>query len=333
MIRPAVQRWPLACLIGGALSLTLMACGAGHEAEQSVALPATSPPEVTAEAAPSASESPAPGTGMAPLSGLPISSLAVSAAVVAVAVAGSSPKDLDDADIVYEELSDGLRWIALYQSRSGRPGPVTDTRPMDGMLLQVLHPVYVFSGGGKGIVRRAEALPLSVNVLGDHRYESQSSRVDVDKLRTARKAPPAEPLLPFLGPDVEEPPGLHTSTSITLRPPGHPQQNWRYDKSAGEWIRTSGGPEAKATNLVIQVVRYKAVQLSYPHGRSVPSARVFGNGRAVVATRDKVLDGLWRKSSLDGATTYSTSHGISARFQPGNTFIVLAPTGSQITVA
>src|SRR5450631_1046053 len=104
----------------------------------------TSTPATGASAAPSS----APRTWTAPLTGLPVTGArAASRPAVAVSLSGAQPQGLGSADVVYEELTSPLRYIAVFQSHDGASvGPVGQTRPMDGQALSVLHPLTAYDG-------------------------------------------------------------------------------------------------------------------------------------------------------------------------------------------
>ena len=67
---------------------------------------------------------------MAPLTGLTVTAATAQRPAVAVAVAGSDPVGLGSADLVFEEMTSPVRYLAVFQSAQARQvGPVTSTRP------------------------------------------------------------------------------------------------------------------------------------------------------------------------------------------------------------
>ena len=80
----------------------------------------------------SASPSPGPtgsastvSTRMAPLTGLPATARSAGRAAVAVPLSSDQPQGLAAADVVFEEMSSPLRYIAVFQSRDdSSAGPV-----------------------------------------------------------------------------------------------------------------------------------------------------------------------------------------------------------------
>ena len=255
---------------------------------------------------------------------------------VAVVLAGDHPHGLDRADIVYEEFSDQARWLALYQSADATVGPVTAARPMDSMLLSVLRPVYGYAGGPAGVLAQIHGNSVDGVDPGADPDAFHGSGDDLEaSTKALRKAgstaAAAVPLLSYVSENADPAPGMRAATKISLKVAGHPQQTWTYDARAGEW-RLPAVPGLRPANLVIQFADYKRIQVKHPDGPFVPSARVFGTGRAVVATDGRALDGIWRKAGLGALTTYSTEHGVLARLKPGSTVVLLAPRAARVTL-
>ena len=113
-----------------------------------------------------------PARPIAPLTGLPAASAAdATRPAVALAVAGSSPQGLRSADVVFEEITTPVRYIAVYQSQTAAGvGPITTTRPADGRMLSVLHPLFGYAGGSGAAVRILDK--TKVTDLGGLRYPS-----------------------------------------------------------------------------------------------------------------------------------------------------------------
>jgi Protein of unknown function (DUF3048) C-terminal domain len=96
-------------------------------------------------------------------------------------------------------------------------------------------------------------------------------------------------------------------------------------------------------NLVVQVVSFKTVYLSRKYGQTVPSARVIGRGTATVfsgtapgqsgGTGGTAAAGSWTKPGLTTVTNYFDAAGQPMSFEPGPTWVVLAPAGTRTTQA
>ncbi len=273
----------------------------------------------------------APAT-IAPLTGRKAEKETVGRSSVAVALAGRSPQGLDRADIVYEEFSDQPRWLALYQSENATAGPVTAARPMDPMMLSVLRPIYAYAGGPAGVLSQVDGSEVNGVDAGDGSDAFDGSRVSTSALRKEfHRMPAAVPLLSYASETADPPPGMRRISKIVLKVPGYSTQTWSYDAKVGGW-RLPAVDGLVPANLVVQFVEYKQIQVKHPNGPFVPSARVFGTGRAVVASQDQALDGMWRKAGVQALTTYSTARGVLARMTPGPTVILLAPRSARVTL-
>jgi hypothetical protein len=317
-------------------SLLLTGCGG---APKPAANASTAPAPSTASASPSVTTStpPAPAGPVGPLSGQPVAAAVASRSAVAVVVVGRAPTGLDKADVVIEELSDGLRWVAIYQSQEAQVSPVGLARPMDGSAIGVEKPVYAFAGGEKGVLTViGQSGAVAANLAtGSAVYAGSLSAptVATATLRGAYRAGAAVPLLSYRAVGEPQLAASRPARQVTIVAPGQATQVWAYDAGARLWRRTGGGPPAASANLVVQVVPYKSVQLQHPKGPFVPSARVIGTGASYVLSGPSLVEGLWRKAGVATATSYGDAHGVGARMLPGQTWIVLAPVGTTVTPA
>jgi hypothetical protein len=294
--------------------------------------PATGP-----SAAPSASADTRP---LAPLTAKPMDPAAAGRSAVAVVVAGANPVGLDKADVVIEEVSSPVRWLAVYHSQDASSvGPVVATRPADLMVLSVLRPAYAYRGGTTGMVEQAEkSALLSVNSTShSSAYASSGDQLftSTAKVRAAVKAPAARPMLVF-GDGTAGAGGYAGSKvakKLTITVRGGVTQTWAYDAAVKVWRRTGGGPAVAAANVIVQVVPYKSIQLGHPTGQWVPSARVFGGGSATIAAGQLAVPGKWSKPGLPKQTNFVDSSSVPVRLVPGTSWLLLAPTGSTVAVS
>ena len=73
---------------------------------------------------------------------------------MAVPLTADQPQGLAAADVVFEEMSSPLRYVAVFQSHDdSSAGPVGQTRPTDAQALSVLHPVTAYDGGTPSFIR------------------------------------------------------------------------------------------------------------------------------------------------------------------------------------
>lgn len=317
------------------------ACGnSGSRTAEQVSNTPTPPTTASAAVHPSAS---APVSVIPlPITGLPASRGNQNARVVAVsllpATGDPAASSLRLAETVYVEYSDTLRLLALYQSVAGQNlGPVGPTRPADGAILGVLHPIYANAGGPSGFVAI-----LDQSTVGDVSSARDAAAftstaggltTSTQALRAAAPAAaPPPPLFTFgsagesLGTGAV---GVHTAT---VSVPGQPAVQWNYDTKTGHWL--TGAPVFSAAapeSLIVQQVDYKTVQVHHPDGAYVPSARVYGHGTATFLSGGSVVKGQWSKPGSDAITVFSDSTGVPVRLRPGTTWVLLVPSGTTVT--
>jgi len=292
-----------------------------------------------------------PAQPVAPLTGLPAASTqAALTPAVAVPVTGPDPQGLSSADVVYEEITSPIRYIAVFQSHEVQAvGPVTGTRPADGPALSVLHPIYSYYGGTAPFIK-----VLDQTHVVDVGYASHPSlyhlgatglTVSTSQVELAARATAPPPLFTYQGTQVGDAPGFASTgtwrvSALDITAPGLGTQKWTFDARTGRWDDVSGGPQLEVANLVVQNVPYKNVNLSTRYGLTVSSARVVGRGSALMlsavgqtgSTRSGVaVEGSWDKPGIQKITDYVDSRGALVGFQPGPTWIILAPPGTQIT--
>lgn len=322
--------------------LALTACGPGPA--NLVNPPAASSPAAAstgpARGGTAATSSAGP---IAPLTGLPAGSEAdVARPAVALALAGSSPQGLGSADLVFEEIGTPIRFIAVYQSRIATGiGPITTTRPEDGQVLSVLHPLFGYEGGSGSAVRTLAK--TKVIDLGGLQYPSlytttpEGLTASTQTMLTAAKDGPPPPLFSYRGTGANATDKLATTgtsqaTSVQVVIPGVGVQTWDYDPRTGRWSQ-SGDPAAQVANLVIQTVPYKAAYLDKGEGITAPTAEVLGTGNAEVLSGDVAAAGTWGKRSLANVTNYFGKNGSPMELEPGPTWVILAPPGTQVKTA
>ena len=289
---------------------------------------------------------------VAPLTGLPATSPgAASRPAVALVLAGPHPRGLGLADVVFEEITSPIRYIAVYQSRQARSvGPITSTRPTDGMVLSVLHALVGYAGGTPGFVEVLDHAKVTDLGLAGHsslyRQASWGLTTSTAALERAARGHQPPQLLPYRGEGlvtsrVLAATGVLRRSWVRVRMPGLPSLVWRFNAATDRWVQVSGGPSASAANLVVQMVNYKQVFLSHREGITVPSARVMGTGRAMVFTGlagtaatgrlGLVTAATWSKRTLGDVTNYLSRDYSLLSFAPGPTWIILAPVGTRIS--
>jgi hypothetical protein len=285
----------------------------------------------------------------APLTGLPVAGSAASRPAVAVDVAGPTPRGLSKADVVFQEITVPARYIAVFQSRQASGvGPVTGTQPTDGQALSVLHPLLCYDGGTAIFIRELDH--TRVTGLGYPRssvFTAGAGGVVASTrgaLRVVAGHGPPPPMFsyPRQGGEgaVLATTGLSHPGTVRLAIPGYGTETWQFQPRTDRWEMVSGGPRVQVANLVMQMVAYRQAVVSRRDGITVPSARLIGSGRAVVfsgnpgrASSGTAASGTWSKPHLNDVTNYFDANGFPMTFQPGPTWILLAPAGSRVSSA
>lgn len=311
-------------------------------------------------AAGSASPSPGP-TGsastasmrMAPLTGLPATAQSAGRAAVALALSSAHPQGLAAADVVFEEMSSPLRYIAVFQSHDdSSAGPVGQTRPTDAQALSVLHPVIAYDGGTPSFIRvldksRVVDVGYTSHPALYHAY-AHGVTVSTAQIRQAARdtAPPQSFTYQGSGVGGEAAfasTGAWRMSSLRISAPGQPTQTWSFDSRTGRWRETGGGPSVQAANIVVQTTSYKTVYLSRRYGLRTTSARVIGSGPALMLSctgrsvaggpSGVAVKGTWSKPGIRSVTNYLDSSGTPVGFQRGTTWVILSPPGTKISTA
>lgn len=266
-------------------------------------------------------------------------------------VSGAALAGLGSADVVYQEITTpSTRYIAVFQSRqSSAVGPVTATRPADGHILSILHPLTGYDGGTPGAIRRLDQSGVTDVGYTTHPsvYASTPTGLSASTgamLHAVRgdKAPP--PVFTFrgavTGATTLAPTGVSRPGSVLLTIPGYGTQAWSFDARTDRWVLDRGGPRVAVVNLVVQTVSYKQVPASRGQSIMVPSAKVTGTGRVTVfsgtasgGSAGTAASGTWSRPGLHDVTNYLGGNGLPMAFVPGPTWVVLAPAGTRVTAS
>ncbi|MCW3816506.1 DUF3048 domain-containing protein [Micromonospora sp. DR5-3] len=305
--------------------------------------PAGSVDVVDPGAAGTPAPSPTPSLPAAPLTGLPVTAVAV-ASRQAVAVPlrvtpSTTPAGLDAADLVYAEFaeSDTLHLTAVFQSRdASRIGPVTEIRPVDIRSIGVLRPFVGYTGGPTGFLTQFEKSGLAgVTPGGDG-----AKVFDGDHTSTAAlwKAAPkgGQPPTPALDHAVDGAAlasrDLVPAAELTVTVSGGPPMVWRYDQQKSLWVSKVGKVSVTAASVIVLTMEYRTLDVRHPSPRSLPAANVFGEGAVVAVSGPSSAKGRWRKPGLEMVCTIADGGGDLMHPQPGNAWVIYAPTAAKVTV-
>jgi Protein of unknown function (DUF3048) N-terminal domain/Protein of unknown function (DUF3048) C-terminal domain len=338
-------------LLAAAAGLAIGGCGGGPAdlmtpAAQRATSAASEPGSSASPAEPSIS------TLLAPLTGLPATGArAAGRPAVAVPLSGDQLQGLGSADVVFEEMTSPLRYIAVFQSRNdGSVGPVGQTRPTDGQVLSVLHPLIAYDGGTPSFVKVLDR--TQVVDVGSARYPvlyrtgAHGPTISTSDIRRAARGTAPPQLFTYQGPGIGEEEGFAStgswrSSSLKITAPGQATQAWAFSARGHRWRLVSGGPSVLAANIVVQKVPYKTVFLSHKYGFTTTSARVIGSGPALMLSETGPADrstgvavnGTWSKPGIRAVTDYLDADNHPVGFRQGATWVILAPPGTQVSTA
>jgi hypothetical protein len=278
----------------------------------------------------------------APLTGLPSGSAADAARPAVAVVVGAGPRGLGSADVVFQEFSAPVRYIAVFQSRrASGVGPVASTQPTDSEVLSVLHALVAYDSGTPTFIKILDHSKVTDAGLGGHpsAYTTTSSGVTTSTRavsRAVRGSGPPPPVFVFRGGISGDGPlattGLSHPASVRVIIPGNGTEVWSFDSDTGRWVLSSGGPNVAVANLVVQTVPYRQI-VNAKKGINVRSARALGRGQAEVFSAgpggSAAAAGTWSKPHIQDVTNYFSKSGNPMVFQPGPTWVILAPQGTR----
>jgi Protein of unknown function (DUF3048) N-terminal domain/Protein of unknown function (DUF3048) C-terminal domain len=284
---------------------------------------------------------------MAPLTGLSVTAAIAQRPAVAVAVAASDPVGLGFADLVFQELTGPVRYLAVFQSAEpSTVGPVTSTRPTDGQALSVLHPLTSYDGGTTAFISVLDATKIIDDGYARHAslYSGGSGGPTVSTAALAaagRSDGPPPELFGYRQPGDSLASADETHpTSVRVEAPGEQAEQWNFDADTNRWVQTAGGPRVSVANLVVQIVSFKTVYLSRKYGQTVQSALFTGKGAATAFSGTAPGEsggtgaaGSWAKPGIAAVTNYFDAAGQPMSFEPGPTWVVLAPAGTRTSLA
>lgn len=286
--------------------------------------------------------SPTPSLPVAPFTGVAAASEAVAGrpplAVPIRVTPGTTPSGLAEADIIYQEYveSDGLHVAAVFQSKDAKKiGPVTEIRPGDVRTLAVLRPFVAYDGGPTGFVTQLEKSGLGGVTPGakpaafDGAYTSTAA---LYKLAPAGGPPPSAAFdyatqgTPLAAQDVT------AAGEVSVAVPGRPAQVWRYDAKTGRWTGSAGKATVSVASVMLLRMPYRELSVRKPAPRNLPSANVFGEGRAMIVSGSFAAKGIWRKPSQRLLCNVLDLAGNQIRPLPGPAWVVYYPENAEVTV-
>lgn len=268
---------------------------------------------------------------------------------------GRPQSGLAQADIVYEELTEGglTRLLALYHSQDPETmGPVRSARSTDIALLAPLSdPLFSWSGANatfQAAVEAADLVDVGLAAVPEA-YERNTQRrapynlyASPEELRSAgaelAEVRPPSPLFSYLGSgDVPDSSDVEEAGGVTLSGAGLSTSiEWDWDDEAGLWLRSqdgtphvdADGDRVTATNVLVWMTPYQDTGLTDSAGNPVPEAMTVGEGDALLLTAGRAQPGRWNRSSEGAPAVFTDTDGAQLRLTPGRTWVEVLPPGS-----
>ena len=289
---------------------------------------------------------------VAPFTGLPAASPAAATASAFVVKIGNNNDQsrpqmgLAEADIVYEELIEGLktRFAAVFQSQVPlQAGPVRSARTTDVELLAGLGtPAWVFSGANtptlaelreaanRGVFVDAGALRrLDPYFRLGSRTAPYNLWVDLEMIDFSGAGVPSAVL--SYGELAEGMGSEIGGVEITYQASFGRQVTHLWDPAVGGWVRVQDGSlhtalrgdeevEIAPANVVVLHVVYEVS----PADPASPEAQSFDTGPVQVFTRGQVVEGTWTRSQQAPVWNLTDLNGEAIGLQAGSTWFILA---------
>ncbi|MFI7221072.1 DUF3048 domain-containing protein [Micromonospora maritima] len=291
---------------------------------------------------PAPKPSPTPSLPVGPLSGQPLTQPGVEARqAVAVPIRvteSGAATGLDAADLVYQEFAESgsLHLSAVYQSRdAAKIGPVTEIRPVDIRSVGVLRPWLGYAGGPTGFLSQLAAADLSGVTPAKRSAAFPDGHTSTTALRAAAPKGGVAPAplfeyatsgTPLATQDVAP------AAKLTVSASGHRTQTWTYDPAKQQWSGRVGKTTVTAASVVVLTMEYRTLTVRKPSPRSLPSANVYGKGKALVVSGPSSAKAQWSKPGQKLVCNVTDLAGFQVRPQPGTTWVIYAPTTARVAV-
>jgi Protein of unknown function (DUF3048) N-terminal domain/Protein of unknown function (DUF3048) C-terminal domain len=340
-------------------ALALVSCsGATASSPATTAAPETTPPttkpkptttveESTTTSSSSTTSTTLPPDPVMPLTGLPITDLALAARPAVVIKVSNDPparpqSGLDSADIVYEAWGAGpTRFAAIFHSKDAlRVGPVRSARTQDVDLEASFNgAIFACSGGNPrtiAAVRASEMLIVTEGTGPGWTLDPKRSRPHRTFIDPASLRLNADPFRP--GP-AQQFQYRKADEAATLGDPSvgfnlHIQNvrpEWRFVPASNTYERSQDGkPHVLADGTRVAFTNVVVLWINYDRSEAdarVPDGGTVGTGKAVVFTNGRAITATWTRPDRLKPFALTDATGAPILLTPGTSFFELANTG------
>ncbi|MDH3463363.1 MAG: DUF3048 domain-containing protein, partial [Acidimicrobiia bacterium] len=263
---------------------------------------------------------------------------------------------INEADMVIEVLVEGItRFISVWhQSDSEFLGPQRSGRPTDAYLLPAFGETsFAISGAqtwvqslivSKGIHLIGEVKPATFRVFGrsapHNLYVNTILLRDYADQKGYADTPPDGPIWRF----GDLPASATPIESVRMNFSGN-VVDWTWSAEDGAWLRTVGGNDSNWRDedgtegriaVPVMVALYGEAYTASPpsgvSGKSLPSTRSIGSGKAFVFADGKVVEGTWERETESEWFTLKDDAGNFIPVPPGKIWVSLIPGNNGVTL-
>jgi hypothetical protein len=314
------------------VAVALAACGGGGDGDttEKKAKPKKEEPEVAV----------APLTGLPDLDGTAQTRPALTVKIDNLRDMGVRPQTgLDQADVVYEEVTEGgiTRFAAVFQSQvPAEVGPIRSVRAIDPDLVAVIGGVFAYSGGAGPNVEKIQQAPVNAvdeDAAGDAMFRNDAKEAPHDLFgrpqalfdKGGQPVPPP-PLFEYLA-DGEIFAGEAVASFRVGFGPGY-APNYTYDAATRTWKRDIDGVPFTMSNLAQIAPTNVIVQFTQYTGGG--EGDVIGEGVAWIFSDGKLVRGTWSRAAREEVIQYFDAADQPVKLIPGSTWIELLPNLSPV---
>lgn len=280
-----------------------------------------------------------------PLDGAPLDEMPVRPVAIAIdnMPAAWPQSGINQADIVYEIPAEGgiTRFLTIYfHGEAEKIGPVRSARPYLMDIAREWEAVFIHCGESPQaqIYFKEKDIDHINEMFHSPGFWRDKSRRAPNNLYTGTKEIWAEiekkgwdrqvDIEGFHFDDTLKPEENELVHEVTVK---YPYRNviYKYEASSGLYHRFLGskpqldsetGDQYSAANILIQEVGTKVFD---QEGRM--EIDLLGKGNAILFSRGRVFNGMWKKDSFSKRTYFTDDKGEEFRLAPGQTWILLKP--------
>jgi hypothetical protein len=248
---------------------------------------------------------------------------------------------LEQADVVYEEVTEGniTRFAAIYQSQvPAEVGPIRSVRSIDPDLVTPIGGIFAYSGGAQPNVEKLLQAPVNSvdeSAAGDSMFRNEDlprphnlfGRGQALFDKGGQPVPPPA-LFEYLEEDSTLTGEATAAFTVGFAAPYAP--TYTYDATTRTWKRDIGGvpfttvsrAQIAPTNVIVQFTEYTG------GGEGV----VLGEGDAWIFSDGQLVRGRWVRPAVEQPAQYVDGFGQPIKLLPGTTWVELLPIGAPVDV-